>query len=148
MDSEIKEIEKGYEEVQDLIEKEIEKLSENALQFVLNRARIILQNDPNLHEFVMAMGSCFFTAKDDGKYDPNAYTDEEWEEWCYSDDFVNNYKGIIDDENFHSDFFELVDGFDDKFNIKGYPVRFTANSKEVHDWGDTIKNPVVYEERN
>jgi len=40
----------------------------------------------------------------------------------------------------------LIDELNEKFNVCGYPVRFTANSKEVHNWGDTRKNPVQHEE--
>jgi hypothetical protein len=38
----------------------------------------------------------------------------------------------------------MIDDLDEDFKVTGYPVRFTADSDEVHDWGDTIKDPVVY----
>jgi hypothetical protein len=136
------------DELSKQFDEEAEKLSRNAIELVINQARIILQNDENLYEFIMAMGSCFFTVKDGGKYDPDSYDDEGWDDFCESDDYVRSYKGIIDDDDFHPEFFDLVDKLDEMFRVKGYPVRFTANSKEVHDWGDTIKNPVVYEERD
>lgn len=141
-------IEDRLNELSKEFDKEAEKLSKNAIELVLNQARIILQNDPNLYEFVMAMGSCFFTVKDGGKYDALSYTDEEWDEYCESDDYVRSFHGIVDDIGFHLEFFNLVDKFDDMFKIKGYPVRFTATSKEVYNWGDTIKNPIIYEERD
>lgn len=144
---EYKTIKEKLDDLSKQFDEEAEKLSMNAIELVINQARIILQNDPNLHEFVMAMGSCFFTVKDGGKYDPNSYTDEGWDDFCESDEYVRSFHGIIDDDDFQREFFDLVDKLDKMFKVKGYPVRFTANSKYVHDWGDTIKNPVVYEER-
>jgi hypothetical protein len=115
-----------------------------AIDLIKSEARKILQADPNLYEFVMAMGSCFFTIKEGGKYDIKTMTDEEWDEWVEADDYVHEYNGIVDSENFHPEFFEMVEELDEKFKCKGYPVRFTANSQEVYDWGDTQKNPVEY----
>ena len=118
---------------------------DRAIYLVKKEARRILQEDPNLNEFVMAMGGYFFTIKEGGKYDINTMTDEEWDEWCESDEYVHEYKGIIDDVNFQTEFNDMVNEFDNQFNICGYPVRFRANTKEVHKWGDTEKNPIVWE---
>lgn len=92
----------------------------------------------------MAMGSCFFTYKEGGKYDIYSYTNEEADkmdedgyEWYGACD------GILHD-NFQPEFIEMVDELNERFHVLGYPVRFKANSKEVHDWGDTRKNPVDY----
>ena len=131
--------------------KTIEKMwigaSDLAIKLIKNEAREILIDDPDLDEFIMAMGSCFFTLKEGGKYDSNSYTDEEWEEYCESDEYVSSYyNNIGNDDNFQEKFFEMIDDLDEKFNVMGYPVRFTAKSKEVHDWGDTIKDPVKYED--
>ena len=124
-----------------------DQASNLAIEGIKNEAREILKDDPNLDEFIMAMGSCFFTLKEGGKYDIMSYTDDEWDEWCESDEYVSSYyNNIGDDCNFQTEFFEMVDDLNEKFNVMGYPVRFTATSKEVHDWGDTIKDPVVYEE--
>ena len=144
----VQSIENEMNRLSEEFDKEAEKLARNAIDIVINQARIILQNDPNLYEFIMAMGGCFFTIKDGGKYDVLSYTDEEWDEYCYSDEYVRSFYGIIDDDDFQREFFDLVEKLDDMFKVKGYPVRFTATSKEVHDWGDTIKNPVIYEERD
>lgn len=110
--------------------------SDLAIALIKDEARKILKADPNLHEFIMAMGGCFFTRKEGGKYDINQMTDDEWDEWVeidYSHDF-------------QKEFFKMVDGLNEDFKVMGYPVRFTATSKEVHHWGDTRKDPVVYEE--
>jgi len=113
-------------------------------------AREILKADPNLHEFIMAMGSCFFTAKEGGKYDFNTYpTDEAF------DDYMLNGKGYISDDGmilpdmdeYYPEFSEMVDEMNDKFNACGEPMRFTANSQIVRSWGDTIKEPVIYVEK-
>lgn len=118
-----------------------------AIELVKSEARKILRADPDLHEFIMAMGSCFFTIKEGGKYDLLGYTDKEWDEWCESDDYVNvNYNIIGDDVDYQPEFFEMVNQLNQDLKVMGYPVRFTATSKEVYDWGDTIKDPVKYEE--
>jgi hypothetical protein len=127
------------------IDKLYDQASDLAVEAVMNEAREILKADPNLHEFIMAMGRCFFTVKDGGKYDINSYTDEEYDEWSDSDDFVYSYNGIIDDDHgFQKEFFDNVFELNDRFQVMGYPVRFTATSKPVHSWGDTRKNPVKY----
>ena len=128
----------------DKLEAVYEAVSDKAVKIVIKAARQILQNDPDLDEFVMAMGACFFTIKEGGKYDALNLSDEEYDEWCESPDYVREYQGMIDDENFQKEFFDIVDELDDKYKVKGYPTRFQANSKEVHEWGDTHLNPVVY----
>jgi hypothetical protein len=129
------------------IDKMFDKASDLAIELIKNEAREILKADDGLKEFVMAMGSCFFTIKDGGKYDMMHLTDEEYEEWCESDEYVNIHNGIIDNvaTDFQQEFFEDVDYLHEKFHVMGYPVRFTATSKEVYDWGDIQKNPVEYE---
>ena len=142
-----KEERKRMKAIMKKIDKLYDQASELAVQAVIDEARAILKADPNLDEFVMAMGSCFFTVKEGGKYDMNSYTDEEYEEYCESDEYVRAYHyGIIDDDDFQKEFFENVDDLNDKFHVMGFPVRFTATSKLVHEWGDTQKNPVKYEE--
>lgn len=113
-------------------------------------AREILKADPDLHEFIMAMGSYFFTAKEGGKYDFNTYPDDE-----SFDDYMLNGKGWISDgsmimpdtDEYHSEFCEMVDDLNEKFNSCGEPMRFTATSQIVRKWGDTQKNPVVYKDQ-
>lgn len=109
-------------------------------------ARKILAADPNLDEFIMAMGSCFFTIKEGGKYDINTMTDEEWDDWTESEDYVHEYNGIVDDVHFQKEFFDMVADLNERFNSMGCPMRFTATSNIVTDWGDTRKDPVKYTE--
>lgn len=118
---------------------------DRAIYLIKKEARRILREDPNLDEFVMAMGGYFFTIKEGGKYDINTMTDEEWDEWTESDDYVHEYNGIIDSENFQEEFNDMVNEFDNQFKVCGYPVRFKAETQEVHHWGDTIKDPIKWE---
>lgn len=136
----------------EVIETLFDNASNAAVDLVKKEARKILQADDGLFEFIMAMGSCFFTIKDGGKYDTSEMSDEEYEAWEESDDYLYSYKGMVEndreDEPFQPEFFDMVDNLNEKFNVCGYPVRFTADSREVHDWGDTRKNPVIYVQRN
>ena len=128
------------------VDKMFEDASELAIKLIKDEARKILKADDGLDEFVMAMGSCFFTYKDGGKYDIFAYTDEQYEQMDEDGhEWYGAQKGILHDR-FQPEFMELIDDLNEKFHVCGYPVRFTANSKEVHDWGDTLKNPIQYEE--
>jgi hypothetical protein len=78
-----------------------------AISLIKSEARKILQDDSDLDEFIMAMGSCTFTTK----------------------------KGVIVSPlNKYNDFFEMVYDLDDKFKCMGYSVRFTANSEEKYTW--------------
>jgi hypothetical protein len=110
-------------------------------------AREILKADPNLHEFIMAMGSYFFTAKEGGKYDFNTYPNDE-----SFDEYMLNGKGWISDDSMimpdtddhFPEFCDMVDDMNEKFSACGEPMRFTANSQIVRKWGDTRKEPVIY----
>jgi len=121
---------------------------DRAIYLIKKEARRILHEDPNLDEFVMAMGGCFFTIKEGGKYDTTEMSDDEWEEWTESEGYVYHYHGIVENEPHHPfqpEFFDMVDEFNDQFKVCGYPVRFKANTKEVHSWGDTQKEPIKWE---
>lgn len=124
-----------------------EKADDLAISLIIQEARRILREDPHLEEFIMSMGSCCFTAKEGGIYDPNSYNnDDDFEEYIDNGGFIADSHLIIHDYDFESEFMEMVDEMNDKFNSKGYSTRFTANSKEVHEWGDIQKNPIVYED--
>ncbi len=130
-----------------IIDNMFDRASDLAIELVKDEARKILRADDGLDEFVMAMGSCFFTYKDGSKYDIFAYTDELIDQMDEDGhDWYGAYSGILHDR-FQPEFMDMIDDLDDKFKVCGYPVRFTANSKEVHDWGDTRENPIQYEEK-
>ena len=131
-----------------IINEMLDKASDLAIELIKDEARKILKADDSLDEFVMGMGSCFFTYKDGGKYDIFSYTDEQYDQMDEDGhDWYGAKNGILHDR-FQPEFMEMVDDLNDKFNVCGYPVRFKANSKEVYTWGDTGKNPVEYEDNN
>jgi len=139
MNDRLKALQKEYDDA-------LNDASDKAVDLVKDEARKILIADPDLEEFVMAMGSCFFTAKKDGKYNALSYTDEEFDELSDAGfEFACSY-GLIDDNlDMYKSFFDMVDELNSDFNVCGYPVRFKADTKEVHNWGDTSKDPIVYE---
>lgn len=120
-----------------------------AIELIESEARKILSKDTDLHEFVMAMGSCFFTAKENGRYDFNTYNDDDELDAYIEDGGILADSGLIihDTDHFEPEFFEMVEDLNERFNSKGTPMRFTANSQIVSEWGDTRKNPVQYKER-
>jgi hypothetical protein len=141
-------MDESVKEALEKIDSLVADADDRAIYLIKKEARKILESDPNLDEFVMAMGGCFFTIKEGGKYDSLSYTDEEWELWCETDEYVRTYYNIIsDDDNFQKEFFSMVEDLNEKFKVCGYPVRFKANTEEVHEWGDTIKNPIEYKYR-
>ena len=82
-----------------------------AITLVEKEARKILFDDPALNEFVMAMGSCFFTTTTPGRSEILEEDDMDCEE-----------------------FFVLVSNLNEQFNILGYPMRFTATGDVIRDW--------------
>lgn len=109
--------------------------SELAIILIEKTARKILSDDDkNLHEFVMANGTCFFTAKDNGKYDINSYDDLEYDEYIENGGVIADSHGIMSPNTFQIEFFELVDDLNEKFNVCGVPMRFTAYGNIVKKW--------------
>ncbi len=108
-----------------------------AEKLVESEARKILAADPGLDEFVMAMGSCFFTYKDNSKYDMlrDGLTDEMADALPDEDNWWGRAdKGIIHDTDFQSEFMELVDGLNDQLHIMGCPMRVKATGETIKDW--------------
>lgn len=79
-----------------------------AIKLVEWEARKILR-EHHLNEFVMAMGSAFFTNR---LYQPIP-------------------RGQL---KYLKSFEDMIDYLDDRFNIKGIPMRFTASGKRVSNW--------------
>ena len=104
-----------------------------ATDYIRQEARTILQGDNNLNEFIMGMGACFFTAKQEGLYDITKYSDNELIK-------IDENNGLLSDNNLHMadsfqpDFMDIINELNDKFNSMGFPMRFTANGKEENDW--------------
>ena len=87
-----------------------EQTSELALQLIESEARKLMRSHSNLNEFIMAMGSTFFTDKND---DPI-------ENWLFK---------------YMEPFNDMVNDLDDLFHITGTPMRFTANGPIETKWG-------------
>ena len=111
-----------------------DKADSLATDYIRQEARTILQSDYHLDEFIMGMGGCFFTAKQEGLYDIAKYSDEGLDE-------INENDGLLADNNLHmpvndfqTDFMNMIDELNDKFNSMGFPMRFTANGKEENNW--------------
>ena len=108
--------------------------SEMAIELIKKEARKILQADSDLNEFIMAMGCFYFLYKFESKYDMFAYTDEQVDELDEAGhEWYGAQDGILHDK-FQPEFTKMVWQLDDKFNVTGYPVRFTATGKEIHNW--------------
>lgn len=92
--------------------KDVEKLylqaCETALQLIEQRARRILVQHPNLDEFVMCMGSWFFTRK--------------------------NGENTLEPLGYMKPLADIFDEWDNLLKLTGTPMRFTATGKTVTDW--------------
>ena len=110
----------------DVLIKKIDALYDEAANLAVDlieqEARRVLKKHPRLKEFIMAMGGCVFT-------DQNGDAVDFWEA-SYLEDFNN-----------------MVNELDERFHITGTPMRFTATSEIVTEWGDCTKNPIVYKEK-
>lgn len=110
-----------------------------SIDLIESEARKILSNDKDLDEFIMGMGEAFFTFKKGGKYDIDAYSDEQLQELEEKEDplidfIYGTFYNIIHSEKFQEDFFELIEYLEDRFNVKAYSMRFTAKGPIKRDW--------------
>jgi len=92
------------------------KASTLASLYVEQEARKILVEHPELNEFIMAMGSWYFTWKVGEDYMSHVILDGDVK--------------FIDD----SDLAEFMAEWDDILKITGEPMRFTAKGKLRKDW--------------
>ena len=96
------------------IDKWFNKASDMAIVVIESEAKAILNKRPELDEFIMAMGSFFFTTKKAINSSPNK---------------------IIDEEDLNEpEFYKMVWELNEKFNCCGYPTRFTATGEKINDW--------------
>lgn len=111
-----------------------DKADNLALNYIRQQARFILQNDNNLNEFIMGMGGCFFTAKQEGLYDTSKYSEKELVE-IEEDNSLQSDSALHMPVNFFQpDFMEMINELNDKFKSMGFPMRFTAHGEELNDW--------------
>ena len=92
-----------------------------AINLIEKEARKILVADPELQEFIMAMGSCYFTTTNPDR----GYR-------------INSGTGILDEtdkeEDFQLEFFEMIYELNDQFKVTGCPMRFTAKGELNNNW--------------
>jgi len=93
-----------------------ETIKQEVVTLLLNEieriGRIELNNNPNLDEFIMCMGSYFFTThKNDTNIRGNTTT---------------NYKSKGIDE--------IINKYNNEFNLTGEGMRFSKDSKVTTDW--------------
>lgn len=84
-----------------------------ASKHVISMARDVLKRHPEIHEFVMAMGSACFHSFDD------------WSEFSNQID-----SGDPRVEHLHN----FINEWDSYPRVSGEPMRFTRDSKIVRDW--------------
>jgi hypothetical protein len=90
------------------IQKLIDQAGQMAMEHVEFMARKILREHKNLNEFVMGMGTCFFSEGEEN---------HRLETYAYM-------KPLED----------FIDEWDETLGITGTPMRFTANGQKVTDW--------------
>ena len=73
-----------------------------------NEARKILKSDDSLSEFIMGMGTWFFTSTNDMRR--------------------------IDNEDIAPELADFIDKWDDYLRLTGIPMRFTATGVVVTEW--------------
>jgi len=95
-----------------------------ACEKVERMARGILKRHSHLDEFIMAMGSYFFTAKN-GKDDLQPITQKMNASWDYY---------YVDTVAYLKPLNDFIGKWDEYLKITGEPMRFTANGPKVTDW--------------
>jgi len=91
----------------------LERANDLAVQLVESEARKMLRGHSNLDEFIMAMGSAFFTVKGGD----------------IARDSICPY-----DRQYMKSFDEMLDDLNEQFKICGFPMRFTAYGEKITDW--------------
>lgn len=107
--------------------KEADKLEFAALDMAIckveSMARSILKRKPHLKEFVMGMGTYFFT-DNKGKI---VFTTSERLNSSY------NYYSV-DATKYFNPLNNFIGEYNSRLKITGYPMRFTANGKKITNW--------------
>lgn len=85
-------------------EKKYEELYNSGIEYIIEEARKILRKHKNLDEFIMGMGTWFFTYKDGSI--------------VYDVKYINESRLV-----------KFVNEYDDSMKFTGTSIRFSANSK-------------------
>jgi len=104
----------------DKIEKLLNEAYEIAEAEVIRLAQEHLAEHPELDEFVIAMGTCFFTMKEQVVRDNPA-----------GGDWAND--NTIDVE-FDSELFNFIADYDNTFGLSGMGIKFRLGGEIVRDW--------------
>ncbi len=107
-----------------LIDKYYNKASDLALKEVERLARQVLKDHPELDEFIMCMGSYFFTVKN-SEENILPYTEKMNISWNYYSEDTFPYLKPIND---------FIGKWDNYLKLTGEPMRFTAKGKIVKNW--------------
>lgn len=101
-----------------------QQASEAASALVEEQARAILRKHPNLHEFVMAMGGWFFTAKksQDRSLLPGEHAMIHPTDY-HAPRYITN-----------SRLANFITEWDPYLKVTGEPMRFTADGPVVREW--------------
>ena len=100
-----------------------EKAENIASEAVEKMARQILREHSELNEFVMAMGTYFFTYKRGGNLDP------------ISSKMNSSYNYVYyDTEPFLKPLNDFISEWDSRLKITGDSMRFTVDGVKVTDW--------------
>lgn len=92
-----------------------------ALEEVERMARSILARHENLDEFVMCMGSWFFTVREGSKMETGYILTSDWN---------------VDETDFKylKPFANFMGEWDEYLKLTGNPMRFTATGKKITRW--------------
>lgn len=97
-----------YEKADKLATKEVERL-----------ARLVLTNNPKkVSKFMMAMGSFFFIDNNDE----------------IIHEAVGGNQKLLESLNGYNELVEFIDEWDEKINITGEAMTFTAKGKKITNW--------------
>lgn len=113
------------EELRDKAQTLDEKASELGYEYVRLLAKLIMSENPNVSEFVMAMGACFFT-----------YTDYDGDEEVCERTVGTNFR-YGSDENapeWAQQMIDFIEKWDCALHITGYSVRIDRSGNEVTIW--------------
>lgn len=100
-----------------------DKAEKTASEAVEKMARQILREHPELNEFIMGMGTYFFTYKKGGNLHP------------ISSKMNSSYNYVYyDTEPFLKPLNDFIGEWDSRLNITGDGMRFTADGIKVTDW--------------
>lgn len=111
------------------IEKQYEIARQMAVDEMIRLARKILKKYPHLDEFVIAMGTCFFTLKDKfgSVYDNHISMREQYmkKDYSYGTRLTYQYFKPLD---------EFISEWNEIFKLTGEGIRFKAEGEIITDW--------------